>query len=154
MFVDPLPSEAEFAKMYSRENYHDEHYDIVNPTAYRESVRFLEAFAGARRRLLDFGAGNGSFMVAAKESGFSVTGIEYQSSAIESAMRNSGERVVDWATANAEQLRFDIIHLGDVFEHLPNPLETMTKLKGLLAPGGVFFVELRFRIAATPVSNR
>ena len=127
--------------MYSRENYHDEHYETLDPEAYRASVRFLKAFAGDRKRLLDFGAGNGSFMVAAKELGFAVTGIEYQSSAIESARRNTGERVLDWASAEAQKLRFDIIHLGDVFEHLPNPLETMTKLRGLLAEKGVFFIE-------------
>ena len=37
--------------------------------------------------------------------------------------------------------RYDIIYMGDVLEHLPAPAATLRDLDGLLAPGGLFFVE-------------
>lgn len=142
IYVDPVPTPSELAVMYSRENYHDRHYAHLRPEGhYRDSAELLRRLSGGRRKLLDFGCGNGSFLLAATAAGFECVGIEYEPSAIENARRNAGVPVDDLGTVQASGQRFDIIHLGDVLEHLPDPYQTMRSLSALLAPGGLFFVE-------------
>lgn len=128
--------------MYSRASYHDEHYaELVTGGRYGRSAAVLRAHVGPGARLLDFGCGNGSFLVAARDAGFNVEGIEFSPSAIEGARERTGLPVSDLETVRARGGRFDVVHLGDVLEHLPHPRETLTDLAGLLTPGGAFFIE-------------
>lgn len=139
-YIDPLPTDSELAEMYTFENYHERHYPEVTPGRYRGSAAFLRRWSGEKRRLLDFGCGNGSFLVAAAAAGFDCVGIEYEPSTIESA-RTTGMPVHDLETVRSSGQRFEIIHLGDVLEHLPDPGGTMRSLSSLLAPDGILFVE-------------
>jgi SAM-dependent methyltransferase len=41
----------------------------------------------------------------------------------------------------AGALTYDVVHLGDVLEHLPDPRRIMGELQRALAPGGVFLIE-------------
>ncbi len=56
--------------------------------------------------------------------------------------RRSGLRV----TASLDELRkagsFDLVRLNHGFEHLSNPIETLTQLRGLLAREGRFHLEV------------
>ena len=141
-FVDPVPSSGQLAAMYSREAYHDVHYALVDPTGdYARSATLLRRHAGGRGALLDLGCGNGSFMLAAQQAGFRPEGIEFTASAIESAHQKSGLPVSDLETVLASGRRFDIVHAGDVLEHLPDPASTLGQLFGSLQPGGLLFAE-------------
>lgn len=141
-FVHRVPTDEEFAKMYSRENYHDTHYAEVNLEGkYKVAAERLRDNAGGRKTVLDFGCGNGAFILAAKRAGFDCQGIEFHPSAIESAKKNTGVNVATFEEMREKKARFDVIHLGDVFEHLPNQAKTIKELEELLAPRGVFYVE-------------
>ncbi|MBI4349600.1 MAG: class I SAM-dependent methyltransferase [Elusimicrobia bacterium] len=139
-YVDPLPTDSELAAMYASESYHDRHYPEIRPERYRASAVLLRRWSGGRRKLLDFGCGNGSFLVAAAAAGFDCVGIEYEPSAIEGA-RRTGIPVYDLEAVRSSGQRFEIIHLGDVLEHLADPYGTMRSLGTLLAPNGILFVE-------------
>jgi hypothetical protein len=56
------------------------------------------------------------------------------------AAANSGE-VISLEQAVDEKRRYDIIHLGDVLEHLPDPAATLRHLQDLLSLDGCFFLE-------------
>lgn len=140
-FVDPLPSGADFEQMYSRQNYHSEHYEDVGLDAYVDSVEFLRSQRGGVCRLLDFGAGTGAFLAAARLAGFDCEGVEYHQTAIQAAERYSGARVRTAEEMRASRSLYDVIHLGDVFEHLPHPTQTLKLLEQSLVPGGSFFLE-------------
>jgi len=128
--------------MYSAENYHEVHYEeLQSEGRYGASARLARRLVGSRRTLLDFGCGNGSFLVAAAKEGFEVTGVEYEPSAIENAARKSGLPVMSLEEVRARALRPEVIHVGDVLEHLPDPVGVMRVLEGLLAPNGVLFLE-------------
>lgn len=43
--------------------------------------------------------------------------------------------------SDVSSMKFDIITLFHVIEHLPNPRDILTKLKGLLAENGKIFIE-------------
>src|SRR6185503_3056060 len=61
-YVDPCPSPAQFAEMYSKESYHDVYYNRFDPARHLESLRVLKRFAQSGSTLLDFGCGDGSFI--------------------------------------------------------------------------------------------
>lgn len=143
VFVDPVPTDAEFGLMYATSSYHDVHYTDGGLERHRPSLEFLARHvpASGTRVLLDFGCGNGSFLRAAARAGFSVQGVEHSAETARDIASRTGLRVTTLTECLAGAERFDVIHLGDVLEHLPHPADRFDELRALLAPGGVFFVE-------------
>lgn len=142
VYADPVPTAEQFRAMYAPEAYHAEHYaDAASSEAYRVSARMLAQHRGHRTTLLDFGCGTGEFLIAAAREGFQVQGVEFHPHAIANAQQRAGVPVNELGTLRARGARFDIIHLQDVFEHLPDPRSTMLELRELLNPRGLFFVE-------------
>lgn len=142
-FVDPVPSDETFAAMYAVGSYHDVHYAESSVNQYAPSIDFLEAsgISVNGRHILDFGCGAGMFMRAAQDRGAVVAGAEHSLAAATALAARTGMevRVVDDYVNGSR--RFDVIHLGDVLEHLPTPVDTFRLLERLLTPTGVFFVE-------------
>lgn len=94
--------------------------------------------------LLEIGAAAGHFVRAAQDAGFSATGIE---PAQELALRGTERLGVDLRaglleTADLPEGGFEVICAWHVLEHLPEPKAAMERIVRLLAPGGVFFVEV------------
>ena len=139
--VDPLPDDLQLRVMYSWSAYHQEHYsnltEEVTPSAL-DGV--LPALVGCQT-LLDFGCGNGSFLRLAREAGFTCQGVELDEASRLVAEANSGCPVVSLEEILAAGKKFDVIHLGDVLEHLRDPAITMLDLEALLSERGRFFVE-------------
>jgi SAM-dependent methyltransferase len=92
-------------------------------------------------RLLDFGCGNGSFLIAARKAGFTCEGVELEEKARERAAANSGCDVLPLEVLLQAGRKYDVIHLGDVLEHLSAPAATMRALEPLLSEEGMFFIE-------------
>jgi SAM-dependent methyltransferase len=140
-FIDPMPDDADFAAMYSQEQYHDLHYATEDDTTGAGALAQVAMFLKPGGRLLDYGCGNGAFLKQAARAGYAAEGIELDAGTIAQAARLSGCPVHSLDDALAAGLRFDAIHLGDVLEHLPRPGDTLHLLDRLLAPGGVYFIE-------------
>ena len=135
--IQPLPSDDDLARMYRHGEYHEAYYE---ETALGDWPDLLaRTHQGAR--LLDFGCGDGAFLAEARRRGFDAVGVELDAEAREVAQRNSGCPVRSLEEVTAAERRFDIIHLGDVLEHLPAPVAMLRRLEPLLAPGGVLFFE-------------
>jgi SAM-dependent methyltransferase len=153
VFVDPVPNAACFALMYGKENYHDAHYGANDLTIYRQAAVLLRRFAQPGSTVLDYGCGVGHFLQAVKAEGFAPYGVEFDASAAASAAVHAGCRVAtvaDLDHAYAGQL-FDVIHFGDVLEHLPDPAATLTGLLTRLKPRGLLFVEGPLETNPSPV---
>lgn len=140
-FVDPVPTSEEFERMYATDTYHDVHYSDTSTTRHDDSVRFLEEHASRGARVLDFGCGNGAFMKAARQAGFEVFGVEHSERAAANLAARTGLDISPLQTRLQQQKTFDVIHLGDVLEHLPEPARVIRDLERLLSPRGVFFIE-------------
>jgi SAM-dependent methyltransferase len=143
VYVDPLPDAADFALMYSKANYHDLHYSERGEGDYEGSADFLRRFAQENASVLDYGCGLGGFLLALKREGFNPTGVEYDEEAACHASRNTGCKTVSLeAFASVPRGRaYDVLHLGNVIAHLPDPRETLKGLLEFVKPGGVVFVE-------------
>ncbi|MEA3002019.1 MAG: hypothetical protein QOH81_807 [Sphingomonadales bacterium] len=140
-FIDPLPDGDDLARMYSHSEYHSEYYQEASEEGALTQLHAVLPLLKPGGRLLDFGCGSGSFLIAARKAGFRAEGVELEEQARRRAAAASGCPV-----RSMEELRegggdYDVIHLGDVLEHLPEPDRAMRDLERLLAPDGVFFVE-------------
>jgi 2-polyprenyl-3-methyl-5-hydroxy-6-metoxy-1,4-benzoquinol methylase len=91
----------------------------------------LENFSGLK--ILDFGAGDGSMLMALSELGADVYGLEpfgYEH------IRNKGFMVFRSLDEIPEGILFDGVISIDVLEHVPFPWSTLDKLYGLLVNRG------------------
>jgi 2-polyprenyl-3-methyl-5-hydroxy-6-metoxy-1,4-benzoquinol methylase len=90
-------------------------------------------------RLLDFGAGTGTFVRVACEGGWDAVGVERSEVAMERALRENG--VVLHSVLPASGANFDVITLWDVVEHLRDPISMVESLRAHLRPGGWMIFE-------------
>lgn len=94
------------------------------------------------KRVLDVGCAGGAFLVAAREMGFAVTGIEparwMAAYGREKYQLDIRDGILE--PGSFEPHSFDVITLWDVIEHLPQPLETLQIVRSLLKTGGVLLV--------------
>lgn len=140
-FILPIPKKIDFEKMYSKSAYHDIHYNNIDFSLAQKSIYRFAPHLVAGSSLLDFGCGNGNFLLAARLAGFACSGVEYEISARQLAMENSGCPVYTLDELFRRKDKFDVIHLGDVLEHLADPFLMMNELSLLLKPGGYFIIE-------------
>ncbi|MGC8651439.1 MAG: class I SAM-dependent methyltransferase [Minisyncoccia bacterium] len=96
-----------------------------------------------RGRLLDIGFGDGVFLRYAKEAGFEVWSIDFDSKSVEVAKKGVGvdtiyamslEEFYDFA--KKEGLKFDVITFFEVLEHQDKPRDFLDLVKELLKDGG------------------
>src|SRR6267154_2735512 len=92
--------------------------------------------------LLDIGCGTGTFLAAARDSGFRVSGTELDRNAARFAKeRLDLQRVLpltisEFTERNAEE-RFDVVTFFEVLEHQAAPVEFLQKVKACVRPGGM-----------------
>jgi 2-polyprenyl-3-methyl-5-hydroxy-6-metoxy-1,4-benzoquinol methylase len=143
VYVDPIPDDQTFSRMYAKDVYHDCHYEGVDNSAYLESAHLLRQSLSEGATVLDYGCGVGEFLQALGKEGFIPYGVEFDRDAAKLASKRANCTVlcVSDFSALSTPPRFDAIHLGDVLEHLPDPAGTLKELMGYLKPGGTLFVE-------------
>jgi SAM-dependent methyltransferase len=147
--VVPLPDPSELESAYREKYYTDEKPTFLahagedadwGEIASRDRLEAFERLLpGDRRHLLDIGCGPGFFLKTAQERGWRVLGIEPSRQAAAHA-RTLGVQVIE-GFFNAESAgglgRFDVAHLNNVLEHVPNPVEVVSLARDLLTPGGL-----------------
>jgi len=150
----PLPDPAALEQEYREKYYVQEKPTFLAHAAedqewanLAQSDR-LESFArvlgAGRRRLLDIGSGPGFFLKAAKDRGWQALGIEPSRQAAAHA-RTLGVEVVEgfFDAACASALgQFDAVHMNNVLEHIPAPIELLILARECLAPGGILCVSV------------
>ncbi len=88
--------------------------------------------------ILEFSSGNGDWAYEAKKLNFDITANEYSKIRIETLKKKS-LKVCD--NINACKDKFDIIYSDQVFEHIPNPAETLKLLMTLLKSHGYIYLK-------------
>lgn len=137
-YVDPRPTQQEIAHGYSLPTSYD---DWIHAAAAREAmwIRRFDEVLGATPpgRLLDVGAGIGTFLAIARDRGWSVDGTEVSTTAIVKAREQHGIALRAGLVEDAAPPGpYDAICLWHVLEHLPNPADTLRFCRGLLSEGG------------------
>jgi SAM-dependent methyltransferase len=112
-------------------------------------VKFPEILGAIKRfkasgDFFEIGCGMGYFLEYARQQGFSVSGIEYAELGVRTCREKFGLSVEQSSIEAfpAQPNRFDVIFMGDVLEHLVEPLEMLTKSRLMLRPSGVIALEV------------
>ncbi|MEO8354235.1 MAG: class I SAM-dependent methyltransferase [Chthoniobacteraceae bacterium] len=102
----------------------------------KQVANLVDFFGRPAREIscLDFGMGWGHWCKMARTFGCEVAGVELSSARIEHAQR-SGLTVL--RPEEVVRQRFDFINTEQVFEHIPEPFETLVSLKQSLKPDGL-----------------
>jgi SAM-dependent methyltransferase len=157
--MNPQPSWNEL------QPYYNEGYDPYDPnhgtdSADAQVVQQAEQTGKIRhiciprgKRLLDVGCGAGWFLRISKKLGATVQGVEPSEYAASVAVKqglNVFCGTIEQFVAQTDQ-KFDVITSNHVVEHVPDPVATLTAMRGLLAPGGTIWIAVPN--AAYPISK-
>ncbi len=135
-------------------------YDDVNEAAYEAAIsryaakinakldtnmRTLKPFDRYRQlnTFLELGCNTGSTLVAARQLGWDVTGVDISRAATAYAREqwalNAITGTLEQAALPADH--FDVVYSNAVLEHVEHPLQTLLEARRILRPGGVFFAD-------------
>jgi 2-polyprenyl-3-methyl-5-hydroxy-6-metoxy-1,4-benzoquinol methylase len=107
---------------------------------YQEQRTFQHMLISAlpAGRLPDVGCGDGQFVHLVAQQGWQGTGIDSDSTAVESGRKKHGLNLIagDFQTANFASGDFDVVTMCHVIEHLPDPVACLDKCRRLLKVGG------------------
>jgi SAM-dependent methyltransferase len=100
--------------------------------------RLVDSFAPKPGGLLEVGSANGDFLVAMRDRGWEVQGVELSPDASEFSRRQHGLTVSTGELPERpdDGTRFDMIVLWAVLPHIANPVETISCAERLLAEEG------------------
>ncbi len=113
-------------------------YQTIKKRMLRKKVKQITRLNNGQGKLLDIGTGTGEFLLAAKEKGWEVCGVEPNFSAREKAKSKGLDLYVSLEELSPQQV--DVITLWHVLEHIPNMEDTLKKIEGLLRPNGILLV--------------
>jgi SAM-dependent methyltransferase len=143
-FVNPRPSQAEIASSYSDpEFYAGWIEDEAGRTRMWSKRLDLVKRAGRDIRVLDIGAGIGTFLAMGRDRfGWKAMGTEVSTSAIRIARERHGLELTlgDAGDLSLPRGSFDLVTLWHVLEHVPSPSRTLKLCHDLLRPGGLLAI--------------
>lgn len=137
-YVEPRPTQAEIARGYSLPTSYDDWIQLADAREHMWRRRFERVLGNVSPgRLLDVGAGIGTFLQIARDAGWSVDGTEVSSTAIDKAHDRHGVEIrAGFVEDAAPPGPYDVISLWHVLEHLPDPAGTLRFCRGILADRG------------------
>lgn len=138
IYVYPFPNENDYAAMYPP-TYQGE-FNKINNSQYDDLFILIKSYTSDdTKKLLDYGCGNGDLLYQAKNLGFNVSGVEYNSENINVLKKNiPSTPFYEINEFNDIDEKFDIIILNNVLEHVINPNELIQSLK--LKSNGILVV--------------
>lgn len=139
-FVNPRPTQAAIAESYSASDFYD---GWLADEAGRGKMwtKRLSLFRGlgSNVRLLDIGAGIGTFLAMARDQlGWIVVGTEVSRTAVQLARNRFQLELLlgEAADLNLPSDSFELVTMWHVLEHVPSPGATLTMCHRLLSPNG------------------
>jgi SAM-dependent methyltransferase len=152
IYLDPQPTPEELRKLYSAD-YFEGDFRCGHAGSYF-APGTLDAVADGRLldriqrvvskgSFLEIGCAGGALLNAARARGFDVTGIEFSDHAAAMARERFRLKVLTGALTEMRlpQNSFDVVFMGDVIEHLPDPLATMHELNRIMRPDGLLAID-------------
>ncbi len=145
--VAPMPDRGTISRMYNAAYFKNDWSlgfvgDYLSDFKKRrdEFEKILTVFgppqAGAR--LLEFGSAGGAFVDLANSKGWRAEGVEISEWGVRTAKEKYGLTLqhCNLLDAKVENGSYDAVFLGDVFEHVDDPVEVLKFIHDKLKPGG------------------
>lgn len=151
--VFPMPVEVELEKLYKEQFYTVDKPQYINKMeeeskywetcVYKQRYEVFETNVDGRY-ILDIGCSGGWFLKYGKDRGWSVLGIEPAKQAAEYAREINGISVLQkcWDKVPIKGNCYDVVHIAQVLEHVPDPAALIEWSWFLLKPDGLLCVEV------------
>ncbi len=144
-YLFPLPGDRVLRQRYEAEHAAGkwrERFEQADASEVRRRAELVRAHVeAASPRVLDVGAGDGSFLRAAAAAGLEPFGCE-----IAAAAASTLPLGASFYVGSLESLReaplFDAITFWDVLEHMPEPRATLALARTRLRPGGIIGISM------------
>lgn len=116
--------------------------EVADRRTFNELLDLAERLSPQRGALLDIGPNIGTCLMLAQARGWDTYGVEINAEAARYCREQRGLNVVAGAldAHTYAENSFDIILMGDVIEHLRDPLELMRVVQRILKPGGAVLI--------------
>lgn len=156
VYLAPRPTPEQLAALYSDEYFlHDgaecgaHSATDYETAAIQGSVKFPEILGWIRKfkpsgTFFEIGCGMGYFLDFARKHGYEVSGLEYAALGTKVCREKFGLNVRQGAFEDLPETpgAYDVIFMGDVLEHLVDPLAMLAKARRMVKPGGVVAAEV------------
>lgn len=157
---NPVPDERELNDAYSVTNGYACYrpawkqrgwpvWKILRVWTTRRRVALLKR-CGTGKTLLEIGCGAGDFLLAARDAGWQVKAVEYNSVMVDQIVSELGcdVRAGELAPGLWVEGQFDTVAFWNVLEHVPDPLRNLTLAAAYLRPRGRLILNIPTRQAA------
>ena len=141
LFQVPMPGVSELAAYYPPDYHSMTHAGFLNRVRNELRVHRLSKLVHGNGPVLDFGCGDGAFLVQASERmrDRQFWGFEIAERETIEHLRNGSVKIVKGDLRDLLRIlpRCSAITMNHVIEHLPEPSATMSALAERLEPGGI-----------------
>ncbi|WP_243438160.1 class I SAM-dependent methyltransferase [Fundidesulfovibrio soli] len=149
-YQSPMPTLEALSALYASQEYYDGQYFPAQfaerKAMFAHRLAALEPLTGGPGRVLEVGCGRGQFLEAALERGWSACGQEFAEQTVEVLKGTVPAAELAYGVFPEEcpfpDASFDLVHLNHVLEHFFEPMEALSRVWGLLKPGGVLYCEV------------
>jgi SAM-dependent methyltransferase len=151
-FVNPRLSESELLSLYSAEYFEKDYvcglwegnYASNRDKLFEEAeqvLNLLNSHGISGGDLLDVGCAGGYLLLAARERGFRVSGVEINRDMAEFASRaGCSVHLGTLESAQFAEKSFDLVVLCDVLEHVASPKRLLTEIHRILKAEGHLYI--------------
>jgi len=109
---------------------------------YKKHFELINKFSPGKK-IIDYGCGHANFVLNANKKGYTCDGVEYNPVHVDLLKKeiptSSFYLIDDFLKRN--DLKYDVIRLSNVLEHLDNPNQIVQTLVSKLNPKGILLVE-------------
>jgi len=146
IFVHPRPEVGKLAGIYRKTSgYFATARDDLSKTSKSPALHLqeiLSAYGIKTGRFLDVGCSTGALIYHMRRLGWSVAGNEINPDAAGVARQNNLDvQPEELEGCSFPEGGFDVIHMGDVVEHLSSPRQTLSAAHRLLRKGGLIVIK-------------
>ena len=136
---------GEAEKLYSKDFFEQNYIDKIDQERLiKTGHRLLEEITKyhTRGKILDVGAGTGSYLKAAKEEGWEEFGVELSSFATEFARKKFGLEIFNGKLEDARfpDGFFDVVIMIHTIEHIPDPANCLREIHRILKKDGIIYL--------------
>lgn len=136
LYCDPMPDDQTLREMYGP-GYAMSFAADPSVDDPKEPEKVLALLAKSNRgTFVDYGCGKGKLLSEATKLGWNAMGIEFDDEVVRQLQQDLGVRVMTSQEALASEAIADVLHLGDVIEHMTQINEQMPAVLKLIKPGG------------------
>ena len=153
-YFTPRPTPEELSQFYNSASYREEFQNSIMAgedfakARYKQLKDIIKRYApsvltDSHRHFLDIGCGTGDLLSVAASDGWDITGTEISPLVVQNVTTNLKNKILvgDIFSLDLPQNYYDVITIYHVIEHLLSPVDTLVKMKELLSPNGIVFIE-------------